>query len=719
MSTKPAGDSDNARTRFSRQIDEAFEEASRLAGSSLPPTDFYQQFLNRTLTAIDAPAGVVWLRTPQGFLQMACQVNLDKVGLDTKRGGRQCHNEILRQVFQSAPARPAMVEPQGRLTGVTAEPGTVPAANLTDFYALFAPIVNQDKQPFGLLEIFSDPALDPRLYQTFLQYTVQMAGYASQYHQFSNARQTAGLERVFTQIEGFAKLIHSSLNPTEVAYHVANEGRRIIECDRLCVGVRHGKGVTVEAVSGADVVEKASTHVRRMRNLFNAVIKFGDKLVYKGTKDEGLPPDLSHALDEYLAESQPKLLIVSPIRDDREKDDAKPARSILLLESFNPPEQVEPLIQRLELIGKHAAGALYNAAEMKRIPFGMIWKPIAKVQEGLGGKARFYWSLGMLAVIALAVLMVFVPYQLRMEAKGEFLPHDTISVYATHPGIVQGILVKPGDMVDPKTPLIRLTDADIKKKQGDLLNLIETADTQRQSYDGVLASRTLPLSDELNVLRERDRQLVTAKQGRLQLESLQQSHNITPGGTLGEFAVRAPRLDPSIPRQKDVWRVISGDNRADLLGRTVQQNQPLMRLGSVTGPWRIEMKIPQQNIGHIARALNTPDKHKVDKAGKKYLDVDVLLTSSPDESFPGRLYDEDMAREAIPNTDDRSESAPVVLAYVRVNLEEFGPAGQIPEHLKVAGQEVHTKIHCGKEAMGYSLFHGVWEWFYENVVFFF
>jgi len=717
VSTKPAGDSDNARTRFSRQIDEAFEEASRLAGSSLPPTDFYQQFLNRTLSAIDAPAGVVWLRTPQGFLQMACQVNLDKVGLDAKRGGRQCHNEILRQVFQSAPARPAMVEPQGRLTGVTAEPGTVPAANLTDFYALFAPIVNQDKQPFGLLEIFSDPALDPRLYQTFLQYTVQMAGYASQYHQFSNARQTAGLERVFTQVEAFAKLIHSSLNPTEVAYHIANEGRRIIECDRLCVGVRHGKGVTVESVSGADVVEKASTHVRRMRNLFNAVIKFGDKLVYKGTKDEGLPPDLSHALDEYLAESQPKLLIVSPIRDEREKDDTKPARSILLLESFNPPEQVEPMIQRLDLIGKHAAGALYNAAEFKRIPFGMIWRPLGKISEGLGGKARFYWSLGILAVVALAVLMVFVPYQLRMDAKGEFLPTNNLNVYASHPGIVQGILVKPGDLVRPDTPLIRLTDAEIKKKQGDLDLARDTADRLRQSYDSVLARGGLPIADESGVLRERDKQITIANGARMQLLSLHRSHNLT--GVPGEFAVIAPRFDQSIPRLRDEWRVISGDNRNDLLGRTVQQNQPLMRLGSVTGPWRIEMKIPQQNIGHIARALNTDGKHKVDSTGKKYLNVDVLLTSSPDESFPGRLYDEDMAREAIPNTDDRSESAPVVLAYVRVNLDEFGPAGQIPDYLKVAGQEVHTKIHCGKEPMGYALFHGVWEWFYENVVFFF
>jgi len=31
--------------------------------------------------AIEAPAGAVWLRTPQGFLQLACQENIEKVGL--------------------------------------------------------------------------------------------------------------------------------------------------------------------------------------------------------------------------------------------------------------------------------------------------------------------------------------------------------------------------------------------------------------------------------------------------------------------------------------------------------------------------------------------------------------------------------------------------------------------------------------------------------------
>ena len=96
----------------------------------------------------------------------------------------------------------------------------------------------------------------------------------------------------FTQVETFARLIHGTLNPTEVAYHIANEGRKLVECDRLCVGVRHARRkVTVESVSGADVVEKASTHVRRLRKLMEAVNQWGETLTFKGTKDAGLPPD--------------------------------------------------------------------------------------------------------------------------------------------------------------------------------------------------------------------------------------------------------------------------------------------------------------------------------------------------------------------------------------------------------------------------------------------
>jgi hypothetical protein len=707
-----------ARNRFGRKIDEAFEKASKLAGSSLPPAGFYEEFLNATLSAIDAPAGVVWLRTPQGFLQMATQVNLDKVGLDGRRGGRQCHNEILRQVFQSQPPRPVLVEPQGRLAGVTAEPGAVPAANLTDYYALFAPIVNPDKSPLGLLEVFQEKDHDPRLYQTFLQYTVQMAGYASQYHQFANARQASGLEKILTQIEGFAKVIHSSLNPTEVAYHVANEGRRLIECDRLCVGVRHGRKVKVEAVSGADVVEKASTHVRRMRALFDAVLRYGDRLVYRGNKDEGLPPDLSDALDDYLSESQPKLLIVQPIRDDREKDDRKPARSVLLLESFNPPEQIEPLISKLDVIGKHAAGALYNAAEMKRVPFGFLWKPILKVQDGLGGKHRFYWGLGITAAVLLIAAMVLVPYPLKMQAKGEFLPRLNVFTFAPAEGQVWDINAQPGARLRPGAPVLTLYSPELEQKQRQLEQDLALAEGVADSIRQQLTTRSFSTEDDLRLRQELVRQEVTAQHTAKRLAEFKSLYHLT-GRRPGEFVARAPGFDPAIPRKSDEWLVLSGDVRADLLRRTVRPSDPLIRIGNVTGPWRVELKIPQRSIGHITRALATPGLHKVDKDGKRYLDVDVLLTAKPDDSFLGRLYEEDTAREAIPNRDDHNESEPIMLAYIQVNLDDIPADRHIPAELFVAGQEVHARVRCGSHALGYSLFHGVWEWFYENVVFFF
>jgi hypothetical protein len=40
-----------------------------------------------------------------------------------------------------------------------------------------------------------------------------------------------------------------------------------------------------------------------------------------------------------------------------------------------------------------------------------------------------------------------------------------------------------------------------------------------------------------------------------------------------------------------------------------------------------------------------------------------------------------------------------------------------PVTVTLTGVDVHTRIRCGNRAMGYSLFYGVWEFIYENIVF--
>jgi hypothetical protein len=716
VSTNPPTGQQPDKNRFSQLIDEAFTKASKLAGSTLAPSEFYEQFLNTAITAIGAPAGAVWLRTPQGFLQVACQLNLDKVGLDAKRGGRQCHNEILRQVFQAQPPRPVSIEPQGQVSGL-AEPGQVPARNLTDYFTLFAPIVQEDKTAMGLLEIFQDSTHDPRMYPTFLNFSVQMAGYASQYHKFSNTRQAAGLDRVYTQVEAFARLIHGTLNPTECAYHVANEGRRLVECDRLCVGIRHGKKTTVESVSGADVVEKAATHVRRMRQLFDAVLVWGDKLVFKGEKDESLPPAVIHALDDYLAESQPKLLVVQPIRDEREKDEKKPARSVLLLESFNPPENIDPMIQKLDIVAKHAAPALFNAAEMKSIPLKTIWWPVKKVQDGLGGKARLITFSIIAALIALTVAMVFVPYQLKMDAKGELQPTQLHYVYSAEAGKLRNLLFKPGNRINPGATVAELYSDEIGEKYRKIRDEVVINRTKADSMRSQDTKNFSPSDLATHNQRLAEFEANAQNNERLRDEMIR-LYNLDTKRP-GVMFVPAPTLDPSKVSPDARLTVLNSDNTNELMNRVLRPNEPIQKLGYYEGEWHVHLKVPQRNLGHVLKAFTDAAHYKTDDKGKKYLDVDLLVTSESDTKYFGRLYEEDLAREVIPNRDDHNESEPVSVGYVKIDISQIPEGRRVPRTLFASGQEVHIRILCGQHSLGYSLFHGVWEWFYEKVVFFF
>ncbi len=298
-----------------KQINRLVEEIARLSEADLAPTDYYGEFLQRVLTAVAAPAGAVWIRTPQGHLQLQHQINVRQVGLDRSETDRQTHDELLRMVAQTA--RPQLVPPRSG-TG-PAEEGKPAPGNPTDYMILICPIL-VDKQVAGLVEVWQDADRNPNAQQGFLQFITRMADLASAYTRNHQLRQMIGQQTLWTQLEAFARQIHASLNPMEVGYVVANEGRRLIDCDRVSVAQRRGRRAHVEAISGADVVEKRSNLVRLMATLFDKVLIWGEKLIYQGMKDDSLPPDVLTALDAYLAESNSKLLVILPLRDDRESE---------------------------------------------------------------------------------------------------------------------------------------------------------------------------------------------------------------------------------------------------------------------------------------------------------------------------------------------------------------------------------------------------------------
>ncbi len=489
------------------------------------------------------------------------------------------------------------------------------------------------------------------------------------------------------------------------------------------VAVRYGKRTSVAAVSGADVVEKRSNLIVLMRKLADAVIRWGEKLAFNGEKDDSLPPNVLHALDKYLEESNSKLLVILPLRDDREieNENKNPPRSALIMESFEPPLAAEQMVARLEVIGRHSASALYNAVEHRRIPMRFIWSPLAKVQEGLGGMTRAIIICSAVGALVLLAALIVIPYPLKLESNGKLMPETRRFISSSQRVKIVSVNVKPGDKFGEGHDLAEAYSQELQQRLAesaasikgdeDVLNALlvqydKASERHRPRIDGQIAGKR---AERAGKVTER--------------ELLMHAYNTNEQAIPGHLWLRSPKLpDTSAPGD---WTVLTEDFQ-DLTNRTVDPSEPIMRIANVDGHWEIEIKIPQKHIGQVLRAFKPKDPSKPDGELAE-LDVDLLVKSDPTRTFKGKLNRNKIGGQANPDKNESSggagEAEPVVIAFVRLSGEGLDPARSLEnpanKKLLVHGTEVHAKIRCGSHALGYSLFYSVWEFFYEKVVFFF
>ena len=459
----------------------------------------------------------------------------------------------------------------------------------------------------------------------------------------------------------------------------------------------------IEAISGVDVIAKSSGQVRTLRNLCQKVLRWDERLVFSGVQDPGLPPTVLHALDAYLGESGCKLLVVLPLHDPREEEGKRPPRSALIMESFEPGVATDNLIARLEVIGKHAARPLYNATEYRRIPMQWLWRPLARLQEGLGGKTRAFLILGAVLVAALLAVLILVPYPFKMDAKGQLLPEHREYVYSPVEGhIIQfGEGVRPGSLVDKNQPVVLMYDLTTDLKLHQLQAEINAAEEEVAALAGQYNSAATDLEKRRISSDQRQKELIRDNKQ----EELQAMRRRLQGeeGKTGGFWLKSPLKGT----------VLSWTFREELKNRYVRPSEQLLRIGDQAGRWEIELKIPQRYIGQVLKAFDPKDPHAE-------LDVDMLLLSAPTRTFKGKLARNRVAGEATPPIREEAtatDAEPFVLASVRIDGPGIAPQDCLPRDLLVTGTEVHTKIRCGHRAMGYALFYGVWEFFYDKVVF--
>jgi multidrug efflux pump subunit AcrA (membrane-fusion protein) len=554
----------------------------------------------------------------------------------------------------------------------------------------------------GFVEVWRPGPLDNRQGRALAQFVGEVAGFAAAYLHRAEWQELRGRQRLWDQLQAHARRLHASLDVREVAYLAANEGRRLLACDQLSVAVRRGARAEVLAVSGAPFVEPRGPLHRALQALCEAVLAGGEKVVYTGARDDGLPPNLLAALDGYLAHGKARVLIALPLRDPRQTEDERPF-GLLLAESFGPnvamggppvdqpaggppaaTSGAEALTGRLESLTPDTASALYNAVQHQRVPLRRLSDLLARLRDGLRprGLARLGVAAG--AVLAAIATLALVQAPLRMEARGELLPGDRQVVYSTLNGKVVELKARHGEAVAKGQELLLMEDLDLQLQIEQLAIKVSAAE-QRLALLGQQLARATGSEERNTLTREMVNQEYEMRKAAAERDLLLQG-------------ARNPRKTPVLSPL--AGKVVTFDAQEQLAGKTVKPGDPLLRVARVQGPWEVELYVPEDRVGAVRDGLAASPRGE--------LTVQLLLASHPHRVFRGTL-----GRDGLGGETTVRNGAVVLPARVRVTDRDL--LTQL-EGMPV-GVEVRAKIDCGRHPVGYVWFADLWEFVCEHVLF--
>lgn len=657
--------------RTKQQIRTLVNEIAQLAKSDCSVEDFYQGFLTRTTGALASEGGAIWIRpTVDDPLKLHYHINLKNSVLATDPVAQRQHAALLKKVADGG--EPEIVAPHSQ--GLKTDQAGNPTENLLILGPL---IVNNDT--VGMVEILQRPGAGPTTQRGYLRFLMQMCEIASDFLTNEKIRAFASQQTMWSKFEQFIKSVHNGLDTQQTAYVVANEGRRVIDCDRVSVVLNKGRRCKVESVSGLDSIERRADQIKRLGSLAKTTIKGAAPIWYDGD-DAPLPPQIETKLQKYVDQSHSKMVAIVPLyRQQRDQEQSlgesikkrnKPIGA-LIVEQLKDARVTDDFRKRVDVVAEHAQTAITNALEHNDILLLPLWKMLGRLSSAMRG-GRLVKTLAVLTVLCLmgAFLYLF-PYSFAVAAKGKLIPQQQHQVYAQVDGVVDQLFVSDlGDtVVEQGQVLAKLTSNDLAVVIENLTNSIQEVQARLKT------SEALRTQDSLDSYQQTTLQ-IDIEQARQEIIGLQNELNLRMGEA-DHLNIKAP-----ISGVVTNWQA-----RQNLIRRPVERGQNLMTIVEQDATWLLELELPERRVGHMITAANeAADNGDAPR-------VTFSLVSHPGAEFEGRMM---LVDHQIDVHSDEGNTC-----LIRVSFAN----DEIDRDLLRTGTRVNAKIHCGQRSIGYVMFH--------------
>ncbi len=676
-----------------QQIRVIVREIEGLSRAEISPAEFYEGLLNRIVAAMAAEGGAIWIANEAGRLELAFQINLRATGLANDQAAQERHGRLLLKVQKSG---------QATLSTPNSSHEEQEVGNPTPFLLVLAPLKNE-QEVAGIIEILQRPGNLPNVERGYLRFLTQMAELAGDYLRGQKLRQLTSRQAMWSQLEQFTRLVHRDLEPQETAYTIANEGRRLIECDRVSVATRRGSSYRLKAISGQEGFDRRSNLVTLLERLIMTVCRGGEALWYNGDS-ANLPPQIEQALEAYVDESHTKYVAILPLAHAKRNPKAEttdaddpnvPAGEILgalVVEQITEETLAPGMQRRVEVVRDHSALALHNAIEHHSLFLMPIWRLLGK-SRAIVALRNLPKTLAVIAVLLGILIALFLwPKEFTLESDGTLEPVVKRDVFAEQAGNVMSIEeIKQGtEQVHVNQVLATLMSHDLEEQISSAQGEIDGLEKVNQSVTNALRVSGVPEIERVRLNGDRAKTLAQIRtlEDRLGILYTQQK----------QLVVRSP-IDGILT----TW-----DVRNKLLNRPVERGQKLMTIADPTKDWELVLRMPEDRMGHILTARRQLQANSPAGSTPPDLRVTFILKTNSDLELSGTI------KEIHSIAEVQGEEGNIVLIKVAIDaakMRELGITDLRP------GASVMAKVHCGKTSVGYAWFHDVIAFVQSRILF--
>ena len=604
------------------QIRGLVNEIASLAKSGATAEEFYSELLSRIVTALAAPGGAVWLLDDDSQLRLQYQINAEPALLAEDSDDAIRHQRLITRAAMAGQS--LLVPPYSGTTDGDA------SGNPTR-YLLVLGALQHEGQNDGIIEVFQRPDTAPETQKGYLRFLEQMCELAAEWLRGQKLRSLGDRQSLWQQADSFARVSHESLDLKETAYIVANEGRRLIGCDRVSVAMKKGGKCKVAAISGQDTIENRSNIVSALNQLATTVVAAGEPLWHDGATLD-LPPQIEEALEDYVDQSYGRQVAVLPLREPErrlgqdedagaagtiDRDDAHRGEVIgaLIVEQIESDIPTDMFKSRVDLVYEHGTRAIANAQSHSNLFLMPLWRALGRATWIIRART-LPKTLAALAAITLAVLaLIFVPKDFNLEAEGTLVPEARREVFAPIDGEVLEVLADHNQVVTEGQVLVRLRNPDLEMQRTDVAGQIQTTLAEQGRILSQLRKARLLDPMEERALKSEQTEM------EMKLEVLRTKQRL--------FEQRADDLLIKSPIN---GVVVSWDVEKTLRRRPIMTGQVLMEVADLSQPYRLELELPEKREGHLDEFISNEGLDR-----QSNIPVSYILATDPDQPLDAVL----------------------------------------------------------------------------------